>query len=431
LIRCLALLLPPLIALAACEAGPTGTRDAGSRLDDGGRLHVDADPALDQITPVRRGPYLQAPAPGTLTVSWATDAPSTSRVALVPEGGAVSEHAGPVFLQRPTTDASWAWGTLPGAYQHEVTLAGLEPGRRYGYRVLSVATEDASGAFLGPPGPGDDLGFFVYGDTQSIVDDHEAVVAALVDRMDLDGQPRAFALIAGDLVGGGGSEMAWDGFFAIEAPLVARVPLLPVVGNHDASSGRTLFEGIFAAPPGFSGTDRWYVAELGDVVVAVLDVWTPGPPGLREQFARIEAALAASVTPLRILALHDPLFSRSSLPDDKVLDLRDALLPLIARTGVQLVLSGHNHLYERFVGDGCHFVTTGGGGAVLYDLDLFPDADNLGYPRRAAASMHHFLDARVTGGQLRVEAIAVPDATRIDCFVVDPDAPGAEVGCAE
>jgi hypothetical protein len=97
---------------------------------------------------------------------------------------------------------------------------------------------------------------------------------------------------------------------------------------------------------------------------------------------------------------------------------------------VQLVFSGHNHVYERFFGSGIQFVVAGGGGAPSYGIDDNPEADNTAAVRRAADVGYTFVSATQTGHRMRLEAVAVPDATPVDCFVVDLDAPGVDLGCS-
>jgi predicted phosphodiesterase len=306
-----------------------------------------------------------------------------------------------------------------------VVLDGLLDGQPYTYRVLSLSASAAvAGRFVAPPGPGSDFRFFMFGDTRTNADDHAAVITGMATQMASDGHDRVFVLHTGDFVTTGGVEGQWNTALGIEAPIISRMPVIGVFGNHEAVLGRTIFEGIFKAPPTSGGTDRWFTVEVGDLLLVVLDVYAPDLP---EQIAWMERELARSPARFKILSLHVPLFTFSNhLP---AFDLRDQLLPILQATGVQLVVNGHNHLYERFFGGGIHFVTAGGGGAPLYGTDDNPEADNTGATRRVSDSTLHYLAAEVAGPLLRIETFAVPDATRIDCFVIDADAPGAESGC--
>ncbi|MFH2011026.1 MAG: metallophosphoesterase family protein [bacterium] len=404
-----------------------GDDDGGANTtpgSDAAELLVDADPSLDPTTELRRGPYLQAPSPGTVTVSWCTDEPTTSRVEYGPAGEAQTEVAGITFIQQPTTDDPILYGTLPETYQHEVTLEGLVAGQRYTYRVLSAAAPEPEGSFVAPPDPGDDFRFFLFGDTRTHTEEHQSVIDLMAAEIDADGE-RAFVVHTGDMVNSGGLDANWDDFFEIEASLLSRTPMIPVYGNHEAMLGRTIYEGLMKAPPSTTGgNDRWFSVDIGDIHIATLEVYnmTDEP-----QLEWLEQDLAASAAPFKFVLVHSPLFTFSNhLPN---FDLRDELLPILEATGVQLVLSGHNHLYERFFGSGIHFVVSGGGGAPLYGTNDNPEANNTGAVRQAADESLHYVSAELTGTQIQFEAIAVPDATPIDCFVIDSEVPGAELPC--
>ncbi|MEW5855388.1 MAG: metallophosphoesterase family protein [Myxococcota bacterium] len=421
--------LPLALLLAACPQPEPATPDASTTAPDAGapnpyQDHVTPDPSLDAVTPVRRGPYLQAPGVGTVTVSWHTDDPSSSRVSVGREGEAAQEVTGVVFTQRPTTAETALAGSLPEGFQHEVVLTGLQPGARYVFKVTSAKEPHPGGTFVAPPQPGDAFSFLVMGDTRTRASEHARVVQAMSGALDGAGDVR-FLVNTGDLVAVGGDEENWDVFFTTEAPVLSRVPLLPVFGNHELILGRTIFDSFFKAPPTSSSTsDTWYSAVVGDVHLATVDPYAlPTEPHLEWLLQQFQASHA----PFKLVALHAPLYTRSNHEPD--VELREELLPVLRAAGVQVVLSGHNHCYERWFGEGIQFVVTGGGGAPLYGVDDHPDADNAGAERKAAQSTLHFLRAEVNGTRLRVESISVPDGATVDCFMVDTAQPGVDLAC--
>jgi predicted MPP superfamily phosphohydrolase len=92
-------------------------------------------------------------------------------------------------------------------------------------------------------------------------------------------------------------------------------------------------------------------------------------------------------------------------------------VPLFRRYGVDLVLSGHDHNYQRFAAShGVTYVVHGGGGQEVYSLRSCPD----GYPRRAFARRGHgFLDIVVRPGSLRVKAVNLSGRV-IDSHLINP-----------
>ncbi len=79
-------------------------------------------------------------------------------------------------------------------------------------------------------------------------------------------------------------------------------------------------------------------------------------------------------------------------------------MPLFERYGVQLVLSGHDHNYQRFaVRNGVTYVVHGGGAARLYSLRRLPAARTRGAVR--SLYQHGFLYVSATDSQLDVSAV--------------------------
>lgn len=137
--------------------------------------------------------------------------------------------------------------------------------------------------------------------------------------------------------------------------------LVASLGNHDllTAGGRPVM-----ARFGMPG--RWYATVVGPVQLVVLDANRTGDA---DQLAWLRRTLAAPRTvPFRVAVFHQPAAACSFHSADAGVDRR--FLPLLDRVGgqgVDLVLSGHNHSYERFVDrHGLPLVTTGGGGATLY-----------------------------------------------------------------
>jgi len=367
---------------------------------------VQPDSALDESTVIVNGPYLHAPAEGTVTVNWETVEPSSSRVELTPEGGTPKVVTGIVYRQLPTTENPLLVGTPLQTYQHEVILTGLEPGARYGYRVLSSANQPGA-QLVGPPAVGDGMTFLVFGDTRTNHDDHAHVVDGMLTQMDVSDHP-AFVLNTGDFTNTGGNEGDWATFFATEHPLISEVPLLAVFGNHEALLGRTAFEAYFQPPPTSTSTsDQYYSADIGNVHLVVIEVG--GALGDEPHDQWVEDDLAASTAPFKVAALHAPFYTNSNHAPQ--MSARELFGPIFEAQGVQVVFSGHNHCYERFVGYGSYFFTTGGGGAPLYGVDDNPTVDNGDTVREAALSAFNFLWVTTSDTEMTIEAFVSRDAT--------------------
>jgi hypothetical protein len=136
-------------------------------------------------------------------------------------------------------------------------------------------------------------------------------------------------------------------------PVLSRgAELLAIVGNHDAGHADEQMEIL-----GMPGT--WWSTHLpGDVLLIGLDSNRLDDP---RQRAFLEEELAGATERWRIVAIHEPPFSAGYQGSN--LEVRDAYVPLIEEYGVQLVLSGHDHDYQRSepIG-GVTYVVSGGGG---------------------------------------------------------------------
>jgi hypothetical protein len=147
------------------------------------------------------------------------------------------------------------------------------------------------------------------------------------------------------------------------------------------------------------------------VAFVVLDANRPTDP---EQLAFAEQALAdAATAPWSVVVFHQPAYScahHGSTPD-----VLQAFAPLFGPRGVDLVLNGHDHDYQRFGPiDGVTYVVTGGGGGSLYDMRDCPE----GTPGpMASAVAFHFVTIEATAETLIVAARA-PDGRTLDRFTL-------------
>jgi len=123
-----------------------------------------------------------------------------------------------------------------------------------------------------------------------------------------------------------------------------RARMLPTVGNHDWSggTGRPYFAyfGSSAGPAGLG----YYGTTLGAWHIISLNSEIPARQG-SPQYEWLKAELAASPAACTLAMWHRPLFT--SGPSEAAGDMRDAWR-LLSQYGAELVLSGHNHMYERF-----------------------------------------------------------------------------------
>lgn len=320
------------------------------------------------------GPYLTPPGEREQPILWETNLPATGHIEWG-ERAAFDHRADFAVADR----------------LHRTVMTGLKPGTPYYYRVTGrsadgTAIDSGTLAFRTLPAQGAPLVFAATGDTQ------ERPFVNRVLAREIWQQRPAFLLIAGDLIGGEEDERRWhwtDEYFAGLGDLVSRVPVLAARGNGDvdlvdpATDRRvfTHFDRYHNQPDQGRG---YFSRRIGDIEFFVLDgnlaLHEREQPGWRAaQRTWLEAALRASTARWKVGVHHQPAYSSD---DDDYGDsaagptsggdpeIRKDFVDLYERYGVDLVLSGHIHSYERswplLAGapacGGVTYVQLGGGG---------------------------------------------------------------------
>ncbi|MFV1858647.1 MAG: metallophosphoesterase [Anaerolineales bacterium] len=280
----------------------------------------------------------------------------------------------------------WGFPLAEDQVSHQIPLVGLTPGMSYrvqvglGQALDSLRVPFLFGASWGPvrfetPSLGEpNLRFGVIGDS-GFGDDQTRELIELMDGYDLD-----FVLHTGDAVyraneESGPAEAFARKYFKMFAPLILEAPIFPVLGNHDfdqpaRSNGRPYFVRAFPAltdpsvPEVALGT--WYAFERSGIQFIMLDSQAfHGTGGRAEQTAWLEERLEDPSYRFSIPVFHTPPYASGLHPNDGKA-LRLDWSPLFEAAGVPLVLSGHDHNYERIERNGVTYVVSGGGSPVLY-----------------------------------------------------------------
>ncbi|MES1208660.1 MAG: metallophosphoesterase [Pseudomonadota bacterium] len=356
------------------EVPPGGLPAAGSTV----ALAIFAAPIRNMVLPVvpaagvdvgatsgvriRRGPYLNArpdDADGAgVTIRWQTDRPASGKVTVTRGDGAGTPK---VFAVRGPS--------LAGS----VTVGRLHRGRAYTYRVEVDAGEGDTAsagpfAFQTMPAAPAPVRFAVYGDMRypgHVA--HRTVVEGLVR----EAPPMVFN--TGDLTDVGSEESNWQKYFEITAPLGAITPVVPALGNHDGERrglGAPIAWELFGVPfrTGATPPPGWTSLDYGGVHFVLLSTNDMGNMAQRD-WLRADLARAKENHARAIFAFcHEGPWSHGIHGNSEVMGRVYA--PILAAAHVDVLFSGHDHIYERGVGvtpsGKLNYVVTGGGGAPLY-----------------------------------------------------------------
>lgn len=303
---------------------------------------------------------------------------------------------------------------------HKAPITGGQPDTEYEYTVGENGL--FKGVYRTAPVDPVPFRFVVYGDTRTQPNVHSRVANLIVR------ERPAFVLHTGDLVDDGREARLWPReFFGPAAPLLSKVALFPVLGNHEGNS--PLYYNLFDLP----GNERYYSFDYGQVHFVMLDSNEPELPDRRRretrvidryrqvvdefwnrQLAWLRLDLAAHRDArLTVVCLHSPLYS-SPEERDRVEDyrrMREWLELVLEQYGVDAVFSGHDHFYQRHFVNGIQYVVAGGGGAPL----------SVGGPELptevSRADEHHYVVISVEGKTAEARAISI-DGETIETFTI-------------
>jgi hypothetical protein len=327
-------------------------------------------------------PYLQMPTPTAMTVMWETN----EKLPGVVEFGSTKELGRAVESTTPTV-------------LHEVRLSGLESGTRYHYRVRSGnLTSDIYSFKTAPPLGTGRWRMALYGDSRSNPIVHHQI-AERIREANVD-----LILHTGDIVLNGTIHDSWRReFFEPLGDLARSVPWVSTIGNHERDSAN--YFSYMALP----GNERYFGFDFANARIVCLDSngWIERGRDSKEfqwMSAHLREPRQAKWT---FVAFHHPLFSAHATRPINSLRWDWAPLLLDRESGIDAVLTGHDHFYARNypmgrLGEGSPhgvlFLTSAGGGASLYRCKR---RDYVAYEK----SVHHFSLFDVDGDKITISAI--------------------------
>jgi hypothetical protein len=345
-----ALLLPATLlcltaAASSAASDPVNSSRHGSASTSGAKL------VQSPLAALTRGPYLQVGTPTGLRVRWRTDVASDSRVAIGPS---------PASLATTFDDAALTT-------EHQVLLAGLDPDTRYYYSVGSttqtLAGGDATTFFVTSPvaGTPKPTRVWVLGDAgransaqMSVRDGYQSWTGA---------RHTDLWLMLGDNAYETGTDAEYSAaVFNIYPEMLRKSVLWPTRGNHDhvfAGANNDYYD-IFSLPIAgeagglATGNEAYYSFDYGNMHFICLDSEGSSRTSNSPMMAWLRSDIAATTREWVIAFWHHPPYSKGSHDSDnagdsggRMRDMRQVALPILDSTGVDLVLAGHSHSYER------------------------------------------------------------------------------------
>ncbi|MCF6268972.1 MAG: metallophosphoesterase family protein [Melioribacteraceae bacterium] len=276
---------------------------------------------------------------------------------------------------------------------HEITLVGLKPNETYNYKVQCFNISSVEQTFNTKKPKNEPIKFIAYGDNKSYAKIHENLVKMMAkENADL-------ILHVGDVVGTGNNLMTWvDEYFYPLRFVSGSVPSYISIGNHehDGYLGTRVvppFEKYVNHPLTSTGSTEYYFSvNYGNAHLIFLDLNKATLPngrglavGSQQYNWFVEELKKANKTSEWIIVLmHQPPYSEvwSGGFYNGEEALRKDLVPIMEAGGVDIVLSGHSHNYQRGLphppydpatgkGNNVAYIVTGGGGGNLGNHKYF------------------------------------------------------------
>lgn len=314
-----------------------------------------------------RAPYIQMLTSESVVIQWLTEDTQLGEVRFGKDRGDLATIA---IEKAPTKN-------------HSVKLSNLEPATRYYYqtgRIGSLNPFDPEKQWfythpvevvptrvwvMGDPGtPGETLNkvrdaALVWMNENPLRKEHVDQQIGTQANYD-EKEPLINVWIAlGDIAYSSGTNAQYQAaLFDPFEEITANTVLWPVYGNHD--DRRWTYFKIFTLPENAeaggipSHTENYYSFDYSNAHFVMLDSQASDRSATGKMATWLKHDLAKNTKPWLIAAFHHPPYTKGSHDSDdtsdsngRMQDMRKNIVPILEQAGVDLVLSGHSHVYER------------------------------------------------------------------------------------
>lgn len=305
---------------------------------------------------VERGPYLQSGTPTSVVVKWRTDVATES---VVRYGTALNSLSKKVSNKPLTTE-------------HEVTLSGLSPNTKYYFNIgnrKEVLSESTSGDMYVITAPAAGTQQFVrawiLGDAGTANNNQRNVRDAYYDYVDAAPQNKGktdMMLFLGDNAYGSGTDEEYqNALFDIYDDMLKKSVAWSCLGNHDGKSADSAkqsgpYYDIFTFPTAAqaggiaSGTEAYYSFDYANIHFIILDSHHTGREVGGAMYNWTLTDIQNTKQDWIVTLFHHPVYTKGSHDsdtEDRLIEMRENFMPMMEANGVDLILNGHSHSYER------------------------------------------------------------------------------------
>ena len=332
-------------------------------------------PAQADIT---RAPYLQLATENSIHIVWRTELAIEPTIRFGTSRNQLDQTcpADQIIVRRTQKDQGKL--TTPplhsapdNTYQFEAKLTGLSADTAYFYAIYNGTTrltpDDGSYLFRTHPVHGSqrDLYFWAVGDSGRGNQMQKDVHQAMVNYNEKHKLTLDMYLHVGDMAYGSGKDPEFQAnFFKIYEPTLRNTVCWPAMGNHEGytSKGKTgigpYYDAYITPTQGEaggvpSGRESYYSYDYARTHFIVLNSHDldRSPSATMAQWLREDLAKTSlKKTDWLVAFWHHPPYTKGSHDSDKekqLIEMRQHIMPILESSGVDLVLTGHSHIYER------------------------------------------------------------------------------------
>ncbi|MFX1484295.1 MAG: metallophosphoesterase family protein [Promethearchaeota archaeon] len=313
------------------------------------------------VSPFDRGPTVNMVTNNSAVIFWRTDGLTNATVRY----GLNLSLLGSVDNSTLDTD-------------HLISLTGLDIDSKYYYQAISNGIMSPVYHFFTAPPDGEEFKMILIGDNRPGTTVEQPEVFSQLAQMIVAEQPH-IVIMTGDYVMEVNENheenlLMWEYFTNISDSIGHYAPIYSVIGNHDtgARTGTLRLEYYLDAFVQYGEPSLNFSFDYAGVHFAFLSTEEPGYEGriVGDQFAWLENDLASTDREMKFVVQHRPLVPVAHI-DDSWNDIppadRDALQALYEEQNVTLLITGHDHCFNRLTLNGIVQIIAGGGGAPVYN----------------------------------------------------------------
>lgn len=295
-------------------------------------------------------------------------------------------------------------------YCHKAPLERLKSGTKYYYRIVRIGGNETSEYASFETKTKGRYSFAVLGDPQIGAyskDDTKIWQSNMETGLSLTGKVDFIASLGDQVDGIGDEKEIYNTFVTLRSPKNFRqIPLVFVRGNHEAEGiAKDIFDKEF-----ISGD---YYFTYGDTLFLVLD---SNDNDLQSHEKFIRKTIEQIERKWIVVFMHHSLFSGGKHAEDSEIEMmRTYLEPLFKELPVDLVMSGHDHIYTRSQRGNTYYISAGSSSGNKFYEEKTNNTAEVSFMEPAAIIMK----VEVGNNSMRVVTYRIDTSEIVDDFVIN------------